>query len=566
MTVPTVACHRWPLPAGVAALALLLLVAVPLFVCMPLWSDVIHYDVCARNVLHGGIHYRDVGDLNLPGMVWVHMGLRTLLGWRSEPLRIVDLLVVAAIVWLLARWLRFLGLSPAARVWAAVLLFVFYFSTTEWAHCQRDTWMLLPALVALELRRRQTERLLTGEASLPGVAGCALAEGLVWGAAFWIKPFVAAPGFLCWLLSAWWVCRSGVPHRVRLVLTDAAGLLLGGAAAGAAGIFWLWRTGTWPYFLDTFLHVNRDYYVLAQNTGPLGRTLEMLKLLSPWGLVYLVAVPAAVLVLVRAVRRPPLPAGLVPHALLAAFFAGWFFQAGYVQMRHEYVLVPPLLLALTVAVAQTWPPRLASLRLLVVLAVVAVALPRHPLLRPNRLAVWARCWTEGGSPELKNRLTLTDFVYTPDWVALERVADFLRRQRVHDREVVCFNASSTQLYIDLNVSPATSCQHFDWMMQFPHHVAPTLRALNASPQRFVVSDLYCLKYPHGVLRGSEEAPSPGQSLPLPANFPEDWTKVYPWCEPVVFRSGRYQVHRVTGPVRELVSSLTSFAEPQAEGK
>ena len=41
---------------------------------MPLFSDVIHYDLSARNLLRGGVHYRDVLDINLPGMVWVLHG------------------------------------------------------------------------------------------------------------------------------------------------------------------------------------------------------------------------------------------------------------------------------------------------------------------------------------------------------------------------------------------------------------------------------------------------------------------------------------------------------------
>jgi hypothetical protein len=554
----------------VAALALLLLVAAPLHVGMPVWSDVIHYDVCARNVLHGGIHYHDVSDLNLPGMVWVHMGLRTLFGWRSEPLRVVDLLVVAGVVGLLVRWVGLLGLGRAARVWTAVLLFFFYFSTTEWAHCQRDTWMLLPALVALELRRRQAGRLLGGTVSAAGVALAGVLEGLVWGAAFWIKPFVAAPGFGCWLVATWWVLRSGTPRRGPLLLTDTASLLLGGVLAGVLGVAWLVQSGSWPYFVDTFLNGNRDYYSLAQNTGILGRTVEVVakNCLTPWSLVYLMALPAALLVLGRALLRKgeesdgTAPAGLLPQALLAVFFVGWFAQAAYVQMRHEYVLVPPLLLALALTAAQSWPRRMASLRLVALVGVVLVALPRHPLTRPDRLAVWGRCCTEGGSPEVKNRLTLTDFCYTPDWVHLERVGDYLRRQGVGDRELVCFNASSTPLYPDLGVAPPTRGLHFDWIMQFPHHVELARRQLNDSPTRFVVSDLYCLKYPHGTLTAEEEAPSPGQPLPLPDNFPGAWKTVYPWSEPVVFRSGRYQVHRVTGPVKELKSSLTSFADSE----
>src|SRR5262245_2271080 len=149
--------QRWLELAGYLALGVLLLLAVPLFLCMPMWSDVTHYDLGAWIVLRGGVYYRDLGDFNLPGMVWGHVGLRWRLCWDDELLRLVDLLVVGGNVDLLVHWLRLVGLGPAARAWTAVLLALFYFSTTESAHCQRDMWMLLPCLAALHLRYHQVE-------------------------------------------------------------------------------------------------------------------------------------------------------------------------------------------------------------------------------------------------------------------------------------------------------------------------------------------------------------------------------------------------------------------------
>src|SRR4029078_4012408 len=58
-------------------LALLLAAGVPLFLCMPLWADVTFYDLCARNILAGGAHYRDVFDTNPPGMPRIHSLVRT---------------------------------------------------------------------------------------------------------------------------------------------------------------------------------------------------------------------------------------------------------------------------------------------------------------------------------------------------------------------------------------------------------------------------------------------------------------------------------------------------------
>src|SRR5262245_53244621 len=96
---------------GWLALAILLATAVPLYLRLPLFSDLIQYDLSARVVLRGGVHYRDVFDTNLPGMVWVHMAVRSLFGWSPEAFRMADLAVVSAIVWLLVGWLRLLGRS-----------------------------------------------------------------------------------------------------------------------------------------------------------------------------------------------------------------------------------------------------------------------------------------------------------------------------------------------------------------------------------------------------------------------------------------------------------------------
>jgi hypothetical protein len=48
---------------------------------------------------------------------------------------------------------------------------------------------------------------------------------------------------------------------------------------------------------------------------------------------------------------------------------------------------------------------------------------------------------------------------------------------------------------------------------------------------------------------------PGKPHALPPAFSRAcaaWRDVFPWSEPVVFRAGRYVVHRVEGPVRRLL--------------
>src|SRR5262249_21470440 len=48
------------------ALAAVLAIGLPLFLRTPVWVDVTYHDLSAWNVLHRGVHYRDVFETNLP--------------------------------------------------------------------------------------------------------------------------------------------------------------------------------------------------------------------------------------------------------------------------------------------------------------------------------------------------------------------------------------------------------------------------------------------------------------------------------------------------------------------
>src|SRR5262245_3022312 len=240
--------HPWrSATAGWVVAALALLAGVPLFLCMPPWNDVTLHDMAVRSILRGGVHYRDVFDTNLPGIDWAMAGVRLALGWSYEALRAVDLVVIAAEVWLLAGWVRRAGGMGYTVAWLAAAAALFYPFSTEFNHAQRDPWLLLPALVAARLRLARVMRAESPGAAVPGLS---LLEGLAWGAAVWVKPHVLVPGLAVWVVSAILIARR---ESLRRVLLDLAGLLAGGVVAGTAGVAWLIGTGAWPYFLDVFL-------------------------------------------------------------------------------------------------------------------------------------------------------------------------------------------------------------------------------------------------------------------------------------------------------------------------
>jgi hypothetical protein len=318
-------------------------------------------------------------------------------------------------------------------------------------------------------------------------------------------------------------------------------------------MIWLWRSGAWPFFWEIMTTVNVNYHAVSRTAGAGYRVEFLLLRLPPWGLVHLAAVPLAIAVLARllapaarAGTARPLPV-YAGHLLLAVFYLGWLAQTTFLQMPHDYVLVPSALLAVAVVASSggsLWRTRVGKVNLLVFFAVAFVL---HPFAYPRRLALWPRCMTEGSSPEVRNRLSHINSVDNPDWVQLAAVADFLRGQDLHDGELLCYDPTSCPLYLMLDVSPPSRAVHFRMIWLYPPGVPQLIDQLNAHPLRFAVTDLRYSRLPEAEFQSN----TADASLRLPLSFPAEQGSYFPWSEPIVFRSGRYLVHRVTGPVKEL---------------
>lgn len=578
--------RSWSRVAAWIALALLLVIALPLFVRMPVWIDASLYDLAARNVLHGGVHYRDLFDTNLPGMLWMHLAVRGLFGWTTEALRVVDILLFGISVYFLARFVRgarsvsegdsdplAYASSSVLPSWFAVVAFLFYFSTTEWCHCQRDLWLLPFALAALQLRCAQTIALKDGSLSLRQLALRGIGEGVCWGAALWIKPFVVVPAVACWLLSAL-VARSTHLSMKRQLLADAGYLILGGALAGAPGIAWLMASGAWPYMWDILLNWNPEY---VRATDPLWYRAKLaLTLLWPWSCLNIVAVPLAVWIIIRGVLRNRASPGTGAEAaearpssqvLLAGFYLGWAFQAVVLQKSFGYHLAPLIPLALAMIAGSLWLRLVPLLRLGLMLGFLAWAFFYHPLHNTHRLALWPSCWRGGDDPALRNQLELLPLErYSVDWVQLERVREFLERQGVSGHDVTCYHTTTHPLYLQSDLEPTTPYLHYEMVLSnFPAHREVIRASLDTCGHRYVVSDLeaYALKLQPADLA---EKSALGDRT-LPRRFPSNWQDVFPWNEPIVFRAGRYVVHRVTGPVvRLLPDNVHGRIDQATEGK
>jgi hypothetical protein len=538
----------------------LLAVGLPLFLRMPLWADVTLYDLAARNVLSGGLHYRDVFDTNPPGIVWVHAAVRSVLGWRSEAIRLFDFGVVSAVILLLLRWL-----PPGRRVWAALLLYLFYFGTSEWCHCQRDVWMLLPALAALRLRQSGLGHLAAGDGRSRRAALRSFTEGALWGFALWVKPFVALPALACWLVGCGRLVRAG---RTAACVRDTASLLSGGLLVGGLGILWLGCSGTWPYFWEVFLGWNPEYAAVMRAAPWWARLGYAGVRLWPWGLVSLAGVPLAALAVCRGLpglqggraSRPPAGGTPAPRgslSLLGAFYLGWFVQATLVQVPFDYTLAPQVFLGLTLLLGWDWPGRTVLWARAALAALALMAVVEHPLLQRQRLSAWGACWQEGGGAGLRDRLQLTEEVA---WEDLEAVAVYLDAQHLRDRELTCWNNATHPLYLELGLRPSIRYLHVDTVLKyFPRHREEVREEVAACGHRYVVSDLAAA----GWTRAQAVAWA-RSGRPLAAALPPGCGDAFPWSEPVVFHSGRYVVHRVTG--RPVALRSTTAGRVSAVGK
>jgi hypothetical protein len=213
------------LAAGLAAYLTVRSFAWPLVHDGPL----MHY-VAAR-LLDGAVPYRDIFDMNMPGVYLAHALALLTLGRSDGAFRAFDLAILGATCAGLLAGLRPFGRHGAVA--APALFWLYHLAGGAWRAGQRDFLLCLP---------------------LAGLAGAALADaarprrwtlGLAAGAlgvAVWIKPHAAllAP------LVAWLAWRRPPAERAAGLAVAALGLGLPGALAAV----WLAAIGALPAFLD----------------------------------------------------------------------------------------------------------------------------------------------------------------------------------------------------------------------------------------------------------------------------------------------------------------------------
>jgi hypothetical protein len=580
---------RWEWPAWAIAAAALAF-GVPIFLRMPPWCDLTLYDMAARAVMTGGVHYRDVFDTNNPGFVWLLVLIRRTLGPSTEAVRAVDLAIVTVCVLVLLKLAKRAGADRLGRAWFVAGAAAFYPFTTEFNHAQRDVWMLLPALAAVSLRlNRPPTRAFRRS----------FVEGLLWGAAVWIKPHVVFPAVAVWLASA---RRFTADGRWRSTRGDFLGNLLGGLVMGTAGLAWLVATGTWPYFADVFTRWNPHYteYIFAEMGW---RALSHSFHFVPWTFLQPLVAFLAVCDLAAAKRGGPARwLGRVPRwwftpaadpdaravrAVLGALFLGWVFQSFVLQRQFPYAHVAETLVAFAILAAHRWAVVPLGLAYLAVTSAVFFGyendsrvrgavdrveraapwlwrytplwnyLPQHPMTDPKLWAAWPTCWDSLSGPAYDRRQdALAQLKGSFPSISVEEaneVAAWLRDRGATAETVVCWHSSPHAVYLGLPGRPAFRFMHVDtplirrttygWMRE------ELVR--DALPKaKYVVSDVYRL-FVGAPPEAYQQIGSARADL-LPEPVPAVAKTLFPYNQPAVFRSGggrgRYVVHELKNPV------------------
>jgi hypothetical protein len=216
--------------AGFAAVTLLLLWR---SLRWPLVHDapIMHY--IAWRIADGAVPYRDLFDMNFPGVYVLHLAVVRLLGTGDAGFRAFDLLALGAaagaIAALAAPWGR-----PAAAG-GALTFTTYHLAGGAWQAGQRD-FLLCPLLLAAALGvARWLERRPTGArsraSSLPW-------SGLALGAAVTVKPHAAVFAALLGGLVVWAAWNDdGGPRRPLLAYASAL------AVVPVAIVLWLAATG-----------------------------------------------------------------------------------------------------------------------------------------------------------------------------------------------------------------------------------------------------------------------------------------------------------------------------------
>jgi hypothetical protein len=204
-------------------------------------APLMHY--AAWRIADGAVPYRDLFDMNAPGVYLLHLVVLEVLGGGAGAWRLFDLSWLALSSGLIALYARPFGAGPAAV--GALLFALYHLSGGPWLAGQRD--FLVCALLLGGV-------LLVAEAR---GAGRLILAGALGGAAVVVKPPAAI--FVGLLMAAG---AGGAGSGGRAAVRGAGAVLLGGLLAPLGCLAWLTAAGGLAGLVDVFAS-----YVLPLYSG-----------------------------------------------------------------------------------------------------------------------------------------------------------------------------------------------------------------------------------------------------------------------------------------------------------
>jgi hypothetical protein len=213
-------------------------------------APVMHY--VAWRMSEGAVPYRDVFDMNFPGVYLIHLAVISALGTGDAAWRGFDLAWLAASAGLVAAFVAPWGRGAAAG--AALLFAVQHLAGGAWQAGQRD-FLLVPFLIAGALA---VARWLESPDARPRVQlACA---GLAVGASLTIKPHAVAFGAALAVLVAIAAWRAGGGVAGALTVFLGSALVVPAAVTvwlASAGALPAWRAIVFDYLLPLYSRLGR---------------------------------------------------------------------------------------------------------------------------------------------------------------------------------------------------------------------------------------------------------------------------------------------------------------------
>src|ERR1041385_2916634 len=289
------------------------------------------YAVVGDAVLHGRMPYRDAWDFKPPGIFVVYAFAEALFGRSMASVRLVEIASLIAMVVVLRRLGRDLFGAPVAGLLGGALAVLIHAELEFWHTAQPEAFGGVLTVFGLAMT-------IGGGTSMPRIrerAVCWFAAGLLFGAAFLMKPPLGGGAIVCAAYSA----RAEYDNErraVRFVLPVVV-MALGSALPIGVCALWFWIRGAWPNLAWTLFEFTPGYTALGWNGTALGfYRYAFFELLVGFSFVVPLGLVAAAAL--RPIHGREREALLIVAGIVSVHVAGIALQAKFFQYHYSATL------------------------------------------------------------------------------------------------------------------------------------------------------------------------------------------------------------------------------------